>query len=355
MIATSMTTWRRGHSKQRGGRRYQDPKVHVQARRRPKESSADQIAKQRSIEEQLRHQRRKQQAAQPAPSEQKKTKQKEAIGNYRYDSEKGSYFPAESVPKKSSKKRPARRLWDEPTLTSSSLSLTPFTPGSIHHGILMSSVQICGSRGRSQQLRDFWAGRVLSSGMEVVPSAVMASNQAGSVFSLLAPLRRGPMVPGNRPGHPKVPLDFQCKLDLHPANRTMDIHAPSDPNRLPSIATLIEGGSCVRFGRQPKLWSLPPTKYDDSDLVIFECPHSTESAPHVIRFAPERTQDPSHFVVGNLCRTRQADSENLFRLWSGSEGVVDRHETAFRCEMNDFVMQGICQKATTVMSGGVRL
>ena len=49
-------------------------------------------------------------------------------------------------------------------------------------------------------------------------------------------------------------LDLGCKSRLHPSARTFDIHMGIDHDKLPSIATLVDGGSNVRFAHCPHLW-----------------------------------------------------------------------------------------------------
>ena len=69
-----------------------------------------------------------------------------------------------------------------------------------------------------------------------------------------------------------TPLDLVCKNQLHPSARTFDVHMGADHSILPSIATLVDGGSHVTFGHRPEVWTVPDdpsqSPLDSSSLRI---------------------------------------------------------------------------------------
>lgn len=137
-----------------------------------------------------------------------------------------------------------------------------------------------------------------------------------------------------------TPLDLVCKTNLHPSARTFDIHMGTDTTKLPSIATLVDGGSHVRFAHPPQLWTVrdsPPQSdlHDALSLGIYPAPDSGEPEPHAIRFAPTLDQGPDDYTFATLCRTLEPE-KTILRLWKGDDSMVNRTDSVLPFDVNDF-------------------
>jgi hypothetical protein len=116
-----------------------------------------------------------------------------------------------------------------------------------------------------------------------------------------------------------------------------------DLKKLPSIATLVDGGSHVRFGHRPVLWSVgdsPPRSefHDALSLGIYPAPDSGEPEPHAIRFAPTLDQSPDDYTFATLSRT-SVPEKTILRLWKGDDIMVNRADSVLPFDVNDFAFR----------------
>lgn len=205
--------------------------------------------KNESIEEQLRAQRKRQ------ALEQQSSKSKApsaSIGNYRFDAERNAYFPAESFPSTASKKRQAKTNSKTTRQHGYMHCANPkcvLNPTGISSQSLRYSMETSSSATRQHHLRSLLAGRLLKQGMQVVPTtSSLARDGETRLWSMLPPLI------SSSNDDSSMALDFVCKTRLHPSARTFDVYYNhSKPNELPSIATLVDGGSQVTFGHEPEV------------------------------------------------------------------------------------------------------
>ena len=221
------------------------------------------------IEEQLRRQRKKQATEQKIAARQKP----QTLGNYQFDAERNAYFPVGSFPA-STKKRPAKQTTTECRRNYTSCASTKclLTTGPISFQSLRYATEISPFPTRQQHLRSLWAGRLLRMGMNVVPTTMSHGTR---LVSMLPPLRENTTTTTDES---QVSLDFVCKTRLHPSARTFDVCMGDDSSMLPSIATLVDGGSQVTFGHEPQVWTVqdepPQLHLDDFSLRISPVPDS---------------------------------------------------------------------------------
>ncbi len=246
-----------------GGRRKQHGRAQQnRPRRKHKKPISDGC-----IEEQLRRQRKKRATDHKSAVRQNP----QTLGNYRFDLERNAYFPADSFPAPT-KKRPAKQTTTRQihrNYSSCANTKCLLTTEAISFQSLKYATEISPFSTRQEHLRSIWAGRLLRMGMNLVPTT---TSHGSRLLSMLPPLRE------NTTTDSQVSLDFVCKTRLHPSARTFDVCAGDDSSLLPSIATLVDGGSQVTFGHVPQVWTVqeePPLSHlDDVSLRISPVPGS---------------------------------------------------------------------------------
>ena len=137
----------------------------------------------------------------------------------------------------------------------------------------------------------------------------------------------------------RAPLDLVCKNRLHPSARTFDVQMGADHSLLPSIATLVDGGSHVWFGHRPQVWTVhdePPQSgfHEANSLQISPLPNSGESEPHAIRFAPSDCQNPNNYAFATICSTFEPQ-KSVVRLWVGNEDRIGHGNYFLPFNVND--------------------
>lgn len=235
-----------------------------------------------SIEEQLRAQRKKralENKITAAAADQQRQPQQQSLGNYRYDAERDAYFPTDSFPKEN-KKRSAKGA----SVKKQSCNYMQcanakrfINTGAVSSQSLTYSMQVCSSPTRQHALRSILAGRLLRRGMNVVPTVVPSADGI-RLLSMMPPLLQTD-ASTNDSSNSATALDVVCKSRLHPSARTFDVAMMDGRERehscLPSIATLVDGGSQVTFGHVPQVWTVPD-----------EPPHSSHFNDVTLRISP---------------------------------------------------------------------
>jgi len=227
------------------------------------------------IEEQLRVQRKKR----ALENKTLRNEPQATLGNYRYDAERDAYFPADSFPK--DRKRPAKNhggVKKQQNYTQCANAKCLLSTGAMSSQSLKYATEISTFATRQHNLRSLWAGRLTRMGMQVIPS-VVTSTDGTRVLSMLPPLTATSSTSNAEAATlTSTALDLVCKNRLHPSARTFDVHMGTDHNLLPSIATLVDGGSHVMFGHRPEVWTVqddsPPSHFDSVSLRISPVPDS---------------------------------------------------------------------------------
>lgn len=259
----------------RGSRRKQHGRAQQNAPRRKHKKPPPSDG---GVEEQLRLQRRKKRALEQEKTTARQTHPKApaTLGQYTFDAERNVYFPADSFTCSQNKKRAIKQTTSECRRNYTSCANTKclLSAGVISCQSLRYAMEISPSTTRQHNLRSIWAGRLLRTGMRVVPTSV-SSLDGTRLLSMLPPLKTN----STSTSDTGLPLDFVCKTRLHPSARTFDVCMGEDPTMLPSIATLVDGGSHVMFGHKPQVWTVQdeqPTQshYDNASLRISPVPDS---------------------------------------------------------------------------------
>lgn len=179
-LVVADTTMKPSRSAQRCRRKQHGraPSSHPQRRKQKKQKT-------NGIEEQLRLQRSKRRSN---PEKTQERQPPPALGNYRYDEERNTYFPADSFPNR--KVRPEQTRIDrlKCSYAMAGNARCMLDARAISSQTLRYSTEVTSSPVGQRDLRSIWGGRLIAMGMKVVPTCAKSAD--GAVFrSMLPPLR----------------------------------------------------------------------------------------------------------------------------------------------------------------------
>ena len=240
--ASSKRNWKvRKQSRGSRGTRQNDSSRRKQKggeRRKRKGQSLEQSNTTEDIEEQLRRQRLKQQQETHCSSE---TQQEmpQTLGNYRYDKERGAYFPATDTIERSDTKSSAEHSYLP--ARHGSFFYTDFQKdlSSIPSVRLAYPTSVCSSVPQRIRLTSNWAGRSLLESARLTPSAAMSRNGQWSFL-----LQRDFS-------------DIPCKVTSPSWSRTFDVCSNVDTNELPYLTSLVDEGVILRTSTKKVLLPYP--------------------------------------------------------------------------------------------------
>lgn len=142
------------------------------------------------IEEQLRVQRKKR--ALEEKTQRREPQPRPTLGNYRYDPERDTYFPADKFPRQDTKKKAVDcdKKKTSPTYTqfASMRHVHSLDAQALSSPSLTCAMEISPCIAQQYHLRSLWAGRLLKMGMQVIPTAAPSRDET-PLLSMLPPLR----------------------------------------------------------------------------------------------------------------------------------------------------------------------